>query len=76
MKIEIVGMGCSKCKMLYENTLKALENLGKKTEVIKVEDISKITEYGLMSSPALVVDGEIKSAGKILSPEEIQKLLK
>ena len=75
MKIEILGMGCPKCKMLYENTLTALKNAGKQAEVVKVEDLGKITEYMVMSTPALVIDGEVKSAGKLLTPEEIQKLL-
>ncbi len=74
MKIEILGMGCPKCKTLYQNTLSALENSGKEAEVIKIEDLAKITEYAVMTTPALVVDGVVKSAGKVLSPEDIQKL--
>lgn len=75
MKIKILGMGCSKCKILYENAKKAVEEKGVQAEVIKVEDIDKITEYGVMMTPALVVDGEVKSSGKILSSEEIKKWL-
>jgi len=74
MKIEILGMGCPKCKRLYENTLAALKNANKKAEVVKIEDLAKITEYAVMTTPALVVDGEVKSAGKVLSSDEIQKL--
>ncbi len=74
MKIEILGMGCPKCKTLYQNTLSALENSGKEAEVLKIEDLAKITEYAVMTTPALVVDGVVKSAGKVLSPEDIQKL--
>lgn len=75
MKIEILGMGCPKCKTLYKNTLTALKNAGKEAEVMKVEDLSKITEYAVMTTPALVIDGEVKSAGKVLSPDDIQKIL-
>lgn len=75
MKVEILGMGCPKCKMLYENTLSALKNAGKEAKVVKVEDLSKITEYAVMTTPALVIDGKVRSAGKVLSVEDIQKFL-
>ena len=75
MKIEILGMGCPKCTMLYENVLAALEEVGKEAEVVKVEDLEKITEYGVLMTPALVVNGDIKAAGKALSIEEIQKYI-
>lgn len=73
MKIEILGMGCPKCKILYNNAQKAVEEKGVQVEVVKVEDIDKITEYGVMMTPALVLDGIVKSAGKVLSTEEIKK---
>ncbi len=75
MKIEILGTGCPKCKMLYDNVQSALKRAGKEVEVVKVEDLAKITEYAVMTTPALVVDGEVKSAGKVLSADEIGKLL-
>ena len=75
MKIEILGMGCPKCKTLYENTLIALKNAKREAEVVKVEDLAKITEYAVMTTPALVVDGEVKFAGKVLSSDEIQKFI-
>ena len=75
MKIEILGMGCPKCKMLYENTLAALKNVNKEAQVVKVEDLEKITEYAVMMTPALVVDGKVESSGKVLSAEEIEKLI-
>lgn len=75
MKIEILGIGCSKCKKLCENVRQALERSGKEAEVVKIEEIAKITKYGVMMTPALVIDGEVKSAGKVLSPEEIEKLI-
>ena len=76
MKIEILGMGCPKCKMLYENAQEAIKEVGIEAEVIKVEDMDKITGYGVMMTPALVIDGVIKTSGKIPSPEEIKKWLK
>ncbi|MFC1514884.1 thioredoxin family protein [Candidatus Omnitrophota bacterium] len=75
MKIEILGMNCSKCKILYENAKRAVEEKGVQAEVIKVEDMDTITEYGIMMTPALVIDGEVKSSGKTLSSEEIKKWL-
>ncbi|MCF7878255.1 MAG: thioredoxin family protein [Candidatus Omnitrophica bacterium] len=74
MKIEILGMGCPKCKKLYENVQAVLKESGKQAEVVKVEDVAKITEYAVMTTPALVIDGEVKAAGKVLSVEDIQKL--
>jgi len=76
MKIEILGMGCPKCKMLYANAQAAVKEAGVKAEVVKVEDMDKITDYGVMMTPALVIDGEVKTSGKILSSEEIKKWLK
>jgi len=75
MKIEILGTGCPKCKMLEENTKKALAESGKKADVIKVTEIDKIIGYGVMSTPALVIDGKVKSSGKIADVEEIKKWL-
>ena len=75
MNIEILGMGCPKCKILYENTKKAVEEKGIQAEVVKIEDMDKITEYGVMMTPALVIDGEVKSSGKTPSTEEIKKWL-
>ena len=75
MKIEILGIGCAKCKMLYENAQAAVKEVGLDLEVIKVEDMGKITDYGVMLTPALVIDGEVKTSGKIPSAEEIKKWL-
>ena len=75
MKIEILGTGCAKCKTLYENVKKAVEESGKSAEVVKVEEIAKIMAYGVMSTPALVVDGQVKFPGKIASVSEIMELL-
>jgi small redox-active disulfide protein 2 len=76
MKIEILGVGCPKCKALYENVQAALKEVGKEAEVVKVEDMAKITEYAVMSTPALAIDGEVKFEGKIASVEEIQEKIK
>ncbi|MEI7640148.1 MAG: thioredoxin family protein [bacterium] len=76
MKIEVLGTGCAKCKKLMENTEKAIKDSGVKAEVIKVEDIEKIMEYGVMSTPALVLNGEVKSSGRIPATNEIAGWLK
>ena len=75
MKIEILGMGCPKCKQLYANAQEALKLSGKEAEVVKVEDMDKITDYAVMVTPALVIDGVVKIAGKVSSAEEIKELL-
>ncbi len=75
MKIEILGTGCAKCKTLYENTKKAVEASGTEAEIVKVEDIPSIMKYGVMSTPALVIDGQVKFSGKVVSTEEIRRML-
>ena len=75
MKIEILGMGCPKCKQLFENAQKAVGETGIDAELVKVEDMDKITEYGIMTTPALVVDGVVKVAGKVSTVDEIKSLL-
>jgi small redox-active disulfide protein 2 len=71
MKIEILGMGCPKCKKTIQNAQQAVEKLGIDAEIAKVENLDKITEYGVMITPALVIDGKVKVAGKIPSKQEI-----
>jgi small redox-active disulfide protein 2 len=75
MKIEILGTGCTKCKKLYENTLLAVKESGVSAEVLKIEDMEKIIGYGVMSTPAIAIDGKVKSNGVLLSPDEIKKLI-
>ena len=75
MKIEILGTGCPKCKKLFQNTEEAVKNLNLAAEVVKVEDIQKIMNAGVMMTPAIVVDSEVKSVGKVLSVDEIKKIL-
>ncbi|MDD4363993.1 MAG: thioredoxin family protein [Atribacterota bacterium] len=76
MKIEILGMGCPKCKKTFQNAQQAVEELGIEAEIIKVEDLDKITEYGVMMTPALVINGEVKVTGKIPGKEEIKDWIK
>ncbi len=76
MKIEILGMGCANCNKLYENALEAVNLSGKEVEVAKVEDIKKIMGYGVLSTPALVVDGVVKIAGKVPKAEQIMQWIK
>jgi len=75
MKIEVLGTGCAKCKTLYENVKKAVEESGKDAEIVKVEEIQKIMAYGVMSTPALVVDGKVLFSGKVASVAEIMGVL-
>lgn len=75
MKIEVLGPGCAKCKTLYENVKKAVEEKGADIEVAKVEDIPTIMKYGVMSTPALVIDGNVKISGRVASPAEIKEWL-
>jgi small redox-active disulfide protein 2 len=73
MRIEILGMGCPKCKKLYENAQTAVKELNAQAELVKIEDIQKITDYGIMTTPAIAIDGEVKAAGRIPAPDEIKK---
>ena len=75
MKIDIYGTGCPKCKTLFENAQKAMIDLNISADLNKVEDINQITNAGVMFTPAIAVDGEIKSTGKVLSSDEIKQLL-
>ncbi len=75
MKIEILGTGCAKCKTLYENTRAAVQEKGIEAEIVKIEDIQAIMKYGVMSTPALVVDGKVIFSGKTASAAEIKGLL-
>jgi small redox-active disulfide protein 2 len=76
MKIEVLGMGCTNCNKLYQNAVEAVKLSGKEAEVVKVEDIQKIMGYGVMSTPALVIDGVVKIKGKVPKVEEIKELIK
>lgn len=75
MKIQILGTGCPKCKRLFEHAELAAKELGLDYQMIKIQDIDQITDFGVMMTPALAIDDEVKSAGKLLSVDEIKKLL-
>jgi small redox-active disulfide protein 2 len=74
-KIQILGTGCPKCKTLAENAEIAAKELGVEYELEKVTDINEIMKFGVMMTPALAVDGDVKSVGKVLSADEIKKTL-
>jgi small redox-active disulfide protein 2 len=73
--IQILGTGCPKCEKLKKNAEEAVKLAGADAQVEKVTDIVKITSFGVMMTPALAIDGQVKAVGKVLSAEEIQKLL-
>jgi small redox-active disulfide protein 2 len=74
-KIQILGTGCPKCKTLMANAEAAVKALGIEASIEKVEKIADIMKFGVMMTPALVVDGQVKSVGKVLSAEEIKAFL-
>lgn len=74
-ELKILGTGCPKCKKLAENTEAAAKELGIEYEMSKVTDISEIMKYGVMMTPALVVNGDVKVVGKVPEPAEIKQLL-
>jgi small redox-active disulfide protein 2 len=74
-KIQILGTGCVKCEKLFENARAAVDECGAECELEKVSDIGRIVDLGVMMTPALVIDGEIKAVGKVLSTEEILTML-
>ncbi|MGB7630807.1 MAG: thioredoxin family protein [Candidatus Deferrimicrobium sp.] len=73
--LQILGTGCPKCKKLAETTEQAAKSLGLEYRMEKVTDIQAITGFGVMMTPALAVDGEVKVSGKVPSMEEIRKIL-
>jgi small redox-active disulfide protein 2 len=75
MDIKILGSGCANCKKLEENTKRALKALEIDAPVEKVQDFKNIAKYGVMRTPALVLDGEVKIVGKVATVDEIKALL-
>ena len=75
MKIKILGSGCKNCVTLLENTKAALKEISVEAEITKVEDFKEIMTYGVMSTPALVIDEKVMSFGKVLKPQEIIKII-
>jgi len=73
--VQVLGPGCPRCEKLKKNAEAAVEQSCAEAVVEKVTDINVIVGFGVVTTPALVIDGEVKSVGKVLSPEEIKKLL-
>ena len=76
MKIQVLGTGCAKCRQLTANAERAVSELGIAASIEKVEDLREIMRFKVMSTPALVVDGVVKSSGKLLTPDSIKELLR
>lgn len=76
MKIEVLGTGCPKCEKLKKNVEAAVQSTGVDAEVVKVSDLQEIMKYGVMSTPALVINGEVKFTGKVSSVDELITILK
>ena len=74
--VKILGSGCAKCNQLEANTLEALKQLGLDTTIDHITDFTQIAAYGVMTTPALVVDGKVVSFGKVLKPDEVIAILK
>ncbi len=74
-RIQILGTGCAKCAKLRENAEAAVRESGVQATVEKVEDINEITSFGVLMTPALAIDGEVKLVGKVATPEQIKELL-
>ena len=76
MKIEVLGTGCARCNTTEEIVKQAVLDSGIEAQVVKVKDIREIAKYGVMVTPAVVVDGELKSVGKIPDLEEVLEWIK
>jgi small redox-active disulfide protein 2 len=74
-KIQILGTGCPKCKALTQNAETAAKEMGIEYQIEKVTDINEIMKFGVMMTPALVIDGQVKVVGKVLVPEQIKAML-
>ncbi len=75
MIIQILGIGCTKCKKLEENVREVITLLSGDITIEKVTDLDQIMDFGVMITPALVIDDEVKSVGKVLSPDEIRNII-
>lgn len=75
MKIQILGPGCAKCTKLAENAVAAAKELGIDYEIEKISDVNQIMTFGVMMTPGLVIDGEVKSVGKVPSQDEVKNML-
>ena len=74
--VKVLGSGCDKCRALEKAAIEALQELGQEPRVQHITDFTEIAQYGVMQTPALVVDGKVVSYGKVLSKAEVIKLLK
>lgn len=74
--IRVLGGGCAKCEKLLANTREAVAAAGAEAEVLYITDFAEIAGYGIMSTPALMIDDKVVSTGKVLKPKDIEKLLK
>lgn len=75
-KVQVLGTGCGKCQKLYDNARAAVEQTGADCEVVKVTDIVEMLSFRAIGLPALAVDGQVKSSGRVLTAEEIKPLLR
>ena len=75
-RVKVLGSGCKNCRALLENTKKAIADNGFEAEVEYVTDLQRITEYGVMSMPALIIDEKVASMGRVCRPDEIADMLK
>ena len=73
--IQVLGPGCTRCETLKKNAEAAVKSAGIEAKVEKITDINVIAGFGIMATPGLVIDGEVKMSGKVATPEEIKKLL-
>lgn len=75
-KIQVLGTGCPKCEEVYNNAKAAVDELGLSIDIVKVTDINEIMTFGVMMTPALAIDGQVKVMGKVSSVEDIKEMLK
>ncbi len=75
MTIQILGTGCAKCKALEASAIEAVKALATDDEVVKITDLDEIMDMGVMVTPALAIDGDVKSAGKVLTPAQVTEFI-
>jgi len=75
MKIEVLGSGCARCKRQAQVAERVVKELGIEAEIVKVENISEIIDRGVMMTPALFIDGKLRSSGRIVEVEELKRML-
>lgn len=75
MKLEVLGPGCAKCGKLYEAAKEAVKKAGVHAEVFKVDDLAEIMKHGVIATPALVIDGEVRVSGRVPGVDEIARML-